>query len=406
MSARSRLTAGIASRWRMGVRLLRARMPEAVTSRIGPETARYDLASVPQPLAPDASAPVNLLIGPRNFAGQGFAWARAAERLDGVHAVSMQAGDNGGLAFPIDYQVSDAVYTNSRRWGTAQQHAVQQGFSHVLFEAVSSLFGAASDKVVTREVERLRTHGIGVGMVCHGTDIRLPSRHAQLDEWSPFRSAPAEWVDRLETRARFHHGVLDRAGAPVFVSTPEMLLDRPGSTWLPIVVDPSRWATDTPVLERDRPIVLHAPTNPLVKGTALIEPVLTPLHDSGDIAYQRVIAVPSAQMPALYAQSDIVLEQFALGMYSVTAVEAMAAGRLVIAHVHDQVREHVRAATGREVPIVEATPDTLADVLRDVHERRDHYRRIAASGPAFVQAVHDGGLSARVLAPFLGVVAR
>jgi hypothetical protein len=386
----------------MAKRLMKARLPESVSVRMLPPDLRYDTASVPRPVQAPGT-PVRLLVGPRNFAGQGDAWARAAERLPGVGAVSMQAGDNGGLAFPVDYQVSDTVYTNSRRWGVQERDAVTSRFTHVLIEAVSSLFGAASDKVVPREVEGLRAHGLQVGMLCHGTDIRIPSRHAQLDEWSPFRDAPTEWVASLETRARFNHSVLDRVGGPVFVSTPEMLLDRPGSTWLPIVVDPRRWATPSGVLERDVPVVLHAPTNPLVKGTTLIEPIVDALDDSGALAYRRVIRVPSAEMPGLYADSDIVLEQFALGMYSVTAVEAMAAGRLVIAHVHEQVRDHVRSVTGLDAPVVEATPATLDAVLRDVVARRDHYREIADRGPAFVAAVHDGTLSSRVLAPFLGV---
>jgi len=380
-------------------------MPEFITSGTGPPGARYRAADVPSPVhAP--SGRVRLLVGPRNFAGQGHRWARAAELLPGVGAVSMQAGDNGGLDFPVDYRVPDAVYTNSRRWGVQQREAVAEGFTHVLVEAASSLFGAADDKVVTREVAWLRQRGVVVGMVCHGTDIRLPSRHAQLDEWSPFRDAPADWVARLEARARFNQGILDRVHGPVFVSTPEMLLDRPDASWLPVVVDPTRWATPNPLLENGRPVVLHAPTNPLVKGTKLIEPVVESLHQRGVVDYRRVIRVPPAQMPTLYATADIVLEQFALGMYSVTSVEAMAAGRLAIAHVHDQVRDHVRAVTGLELPVVEATPATLEDVLRDIASRPSHYRSIAAHGPDFVRAAHDGALSARVLAPFLGVSAQ
>lgn len=386
----------------MAARLLRARLPEAITARTGPESARYRPQDVPAPVvAPHGD--VRLLVGPRNFAGQGDRWARAAERLPGVEAVSMLAGDNGGLDFPVDYRVPDAVYTNSRRWGLAQRAAVGDGFTHVGIEAVSSLFGAASDKVVAREVEWLRTRGVAVAMLCHGTDIRLPSRHAQLDEWSPFRDAPADWVARLQARASFNQSVLDRVGAPVFVSTPEMLLDRPDAHWLPIVVDPQRWTTPAGILRGDRPIVLHAPTNPLVKGTALIEPIVVGMHDAGAIDYRRVLRVPSREMPALYAAADVVLEQFALGMYSVTSVEAMAAGRIAVAHVHDQVRDHVRETTGLELPVVEATPATLPDVLDDIRARPDHYREVAQRGPDFVRAVHDGGLSARVLAPFLGI---
>lgn len=392
----------LSARWRMARRLLRARLPEAITARTGPDGARYRPQDVPPPVRPP-STEVRLLIGPRNFAGQGDRWARAAERLDGVGAVSMIAGDNGGLDFPVDYRVPDAVYTNSRRWGVRQRDAVAAGFTHVMIEAVSSMFGAASDKVVAREVDWLRARGVEVGMVCHGTDIRLPDRHAQLDEWSPFRDAPAEWVSRMRTRAEFNQRVLDRVAAPVFVSTPEMLLDRPGSRWLPIVVDVERWTTPSDVLSRDRPVVLHAPTNPLVKGTALIEPLVQRMHDAGAIDYRRVVRVPSSQMPALYSEADVVLEQFALGMYSVTSVEAMAAGRIAVAHVHDQVRDHVRATTGLDLPVVEATPATLSDVLDDIRSRPDHYREVAKRGPDFVRAVHDGRLSARALAPFLGV---
>lgn len=386
----------------MGKRLLRTYLPEVITARTGPETGRYRPRDVPAPVQPPVTD-VRLLVGPRNFAGQGEGWARAAERLSGVGAVSMLAGDNGGLDFPVDYQVPDAIYTNSRRWGVAQRDSVGSGFTHVMIEAVSSMFGAASDKVVAREVEWLRARGVQVGMLCHGTDIRLPDRHAQLDEWSPFRNAPTEWVSRLQTRAAFNQRVLDRVEAPVFVSTPEMLLDRPGAHWLPIVVDPDRWANSSEVLRDVRPVVLHAPTNPLVKGTALIEPIVQNMHDSEAIDYRRVIRVPSRQMPALYAEADIVLEQFALGMYSVTAVEAMAAGRIAVAHVHDQVRDHVRETTGMELPVVEATPATLREVLDDIRSRPDHYREVAQRGPAFVRAVHDGARSAQVLAPFLGV---
>ena len=392
----------LASRWRMARRLVRAHLPEAITARTGPQTARYRPQDVPAPVEPPPTE-VRLLVGPRNFAGQGDRWARAAERLPGVGAVSMIAGDNGGLDFPVDYRVPDAVYTNSRRWGTRQREAVAAGFTHVMIEAVSSMFGAASDKVVGREVEWLRARGVQVGMLCHGTDIRLPDRHAQLDEWSPFRDAPDEWVSRLQARADFNQRVLDRVGGPVFVSTPEMLLDRPGAQWLPIVVDVDRWSTSSEILRGDRPVVLHAPTNPLVKGTALIEPIVQSMHEAGAIDYRRVIRVPSHLMPALYGDADVVLEQFALGMYSVTSVEAMAAGRIAVAHVHAQVRDHVRRTTGLELPVVEATPETLRDVLDDIRARPEHYRQVAQRGPVFVRAVHDGRLSAQTLAPFLGV---
>jgi hypothetical protein len=53
------------------------------------------------------------------------------------------------------------------------------------------------------------------------------------------------------------------------------------------------------------------------------------------------------------------------------------------------------------VPIVQANPDTIVDVLRDIASRPDDYRAIAAKGPAFHARFHDGSYSVAQLAGFL-----
>ncbi|WP_325471353.1 glycosyltransferase [Microbacterium sp.] len=264
------------------------------------------------------------------------------------------------------------------------------------------MFGLAFLGSMEREARWLLDRGLEVGLVSHGTDLRLPSRHAQLDRWSPFRDGDPTWIAALEGRALKNRRLLEMLDISVFVATPELLGDWPDAVWLPNVIDPADWYNDRPALSGDVPIVLHAPTNPAVKGTALIEPVVEQLSIDGIIDYQRIIKVPASEMPGRYAQADVVLDQFALGIYSTTSIEAMAAGRLVLAHLHDQVRDHIREITGREAPVVEATPDTIGDILRDVAAHPDRYREIAQRGPEYVAAVHDGALASRVLAPFLG----
>jgi CRISPR/Cas system-associated protein Csm6 len=96
--------------------------------------------------------------------------------------------------------------------------------------------------------------------------------------------------------------------------------------------------------------------------------------------------------------ADVVLDQLLLGSYGVVAVQAMLAGRLVLAHVH----ERVRARIDQELPIVEVTPDTLGQVLERVVTDRASYAATAAEGAAYAGTVHDGRRSAQVLADFLG----
>lgn len=376
-------------------------LPDAIGGRLRAPRYRYTSAEVPAS-APWLDAEVRLYIGPVNFAGQGTAWARATERLPGVAAHASQFRAPGMPVFPADTVVPLNIYRFSRRWQRREFEAVARHYTHVLLEAARPLFGPLFDDDPIAEVAALRERGIQVGLISHGSDLRDPDRHGAIDEWSPF--ADGKWDREPEYRRQtaLHRALLRATDAPLFVSTPELLLDWSPSTLLPLVVEQQRWATDTPVLSGPVPRVVHVPSSAYVKGTPLIEQTMRALHNEGLVEYRQVTGVPFAEMPALIGGSDIVLEQFRTGTYSVAAVEALAAGRLVIAHLHDQVRQAVRDASGLEIPIVSATPATLEGVLRDILARPEHYRALAAQGPAFAAAVHDGAHSAAVLADFLG----
>jgi len=187
----------------------------------------------------------------------------------------------------------------------------------------------------------------------------------------------------------------------MFVTTPDLLLDWPSATWLPVAVDQDSWRSNVAPLTRERPVVVHAPTSSRIKGTDLIEPVVRRLHNEGLIEYRRLEGIPSANMPAAIAEADIVLEQFRIGTYSVAAVEAMSSGRLVIAHIHAQVCKEVATRHNRELPVVSCAADNLESLLADVLDDRERYRAIAADGPSFVRAFHSGSASANALESFL-----
>ncbi|MBH0129630.1 glycosyltransferase [Salinibacterium sp. NK8237] len=271
----------------------------------------------------------------------------------------------------------------------------------MIIEAELPVFGGYFDDDVVKEVAELRERGVTVALLSHGTDLRGPDLHASRDPASPFNDTGRPEISRLRTVTTRNRAVLARATAPVFVTTPDLLMDWPAAQWIPVVIDPEIWRTSEPVLQRPRPRVVHAPTNPWIKGSELIEPMLRRLHDGGVIEYQQLRDIPADQMPAIYHGADIVLEQFRIGTYSVTAVEALAAGRIVIAHLLEDVRDHVEKTVGREVPIVEATIESLEATLLEICADREKYIKRAALGPGFVNEVHDGRRSADVLRAFL-----
>ena len=91
----------------------------------------------------------------------------------------------------------------------------------------------------------------------------------------------------------------------------------------------------------------------------------------------------------MIASADIVLDQFALGSYGVLACEAMAAGRVVVGNVNAHVRDRV-GRVGRDLPIVQATPRDLGEVLLELIADPDAARKAAAAGREFVADVHSG----------------
>jgi hypothetical protein len=84
----------------------------------------------------------------------------------------------------------------------------------------------------------------------------------------------------------------------------------------------------------------------------------------------------------------------------------MAAGRVVLGHVAESVRDRVQQETGLRLPIVETTLVDVPATIRRIAGERDRFHEVARAGAAFARAVHDGRRSAEALAPFLGARVR
>jgi hypothetical protein len=353
------------------------------------------------PPAGQAEAEAFLAIGPANSAGQAWAWARAAERnLPGVRA-SVVAIRNGRYDYPADEPVDRDRYLRDAGWQARRLADARSLWTHVLLEAGRPILGGLAGRDFVGDAGLLAASGVRVGLVMHGSEVRDPRRHAGRDEFSPFTDPRDELTRVLQSRVDALLplvGEFIAGGGPVFVSTPDQLDDVPAATWLPVVVDPAAWPVRGDTLRWDVPLFVHAPSNPRLKGTAHVERVLRPLADRGLIEFRLLTGLPPSEAAELISAADVVVDQLVLGLYGVLACEAMAAGRVVIGHLGDTLRGRVAVS----VPVLEATPTTLAEVVQRVLDDRDWARSRAAEGPGFVTRVHDGRRSAEVLADFLG----
>lgn len=366
-------------------------------------------------LTPMPPAERRLYLGPWNTAGQAWEWARAAEReLPATAAQNLWAQrslSQAHFAFRADHELSALA----QRGHVRQIHGerVLREATHVVHEsgrAVLADFHAAS---MLEDQPALRRAGVASAVLYHGSEVRDLREHAERYPHSPFRVPEHAWDDYFRTLqgiveknradlARWH----DAGGGPVLVSTPDLLDVLPEGTWLPLVVDVDRFADAAAraavvPLERDRPVVLHAPSNPLLKGTDVVEEVLTGMERAGLVEYRRLSGVPHARMASFVADADVVVDQVVLGNPGVLLAESLAAGRLVLSHLSGEVRARL-GGEEPDLPVVEADPDTLREVLGQVLADRTAYQALASRGPGWARARHDGTRAAAVLGAWLG----
>jgi len=350
--------------------------------------------------APAKKPETSLLIGSNNNAGMGHAWAVAVREHAGIPARNIQK-KSYAFAYGSDIKAEDKDWVDPL-WGLGRVADTLDTVTHVLSESGLAVFGRLNGGLLADDLPELRRAGIRTALLFHGSDIRSPDRHIELYKFSPFRAPVTEEDQKLTEVLRGKTAEMaewvEQFDGPVFVSTPDLIDDVPRATWLPVVVDLAQWTEGTRVpLEREVPVVVHAPSRPFMKGSDLIEPTLRELESRGLIEYRRLEHIPQAELVGVVQDADIVLDHFVIGNYGVMTCQAMAAGRVGIANIDQRVRDRVPA----EIPTIQADPDSLAEVIEGVLADRDKARAIAAAGRAFVSEYHDGRKSAEALEPWL-----
>jgi glycosyltransferase involved in cell wall biosynthesis len=140
-----------------------------------------------------------------------------------------------------------------------------------------------------------------------------------------------------------------------------------------------------PAAERERPVVLHAPSSRAKKGT---EHVIAACEQLG-VELEIVEGLDHREAFERYRSADVVVDQLNAGWYGVLAIEAMALGKPVVTFLHEEAVRRTEEAFGVAVPIVSATKDTLADVLRPLVESPEERARLGAASRTYVERVHD-----------------
>jgi Glycosyl transferases group 1 len=175
--------------------------------------------------------------------------------------------------------------------------------------------------------------------------------------------------------------------------------------WVPeaVVVPPGLDLTEyepVPPVERERPLVVHAPSNLEKKGTRFVVEACEQLPVELDVVH----GVPHEEAVDRFKRADIVVDQMHYLWHGVFAIESMAYGKPVVTSLDQTAVRQTEEAFGIEVPIVSAKPDNLVEKLRPLVESFDERRRLGEAGRAYVEHVHDiDKIAARLVGVYEGL---
>ena len=140
-----------------------------------------------------------------------------------------------------------------------------------------------------------------------------------------------------------------------------------------------------PPTDRERPVVVHAPSSRRRKGTEQVIAACARLP----VDLRIVEGLRHDEARKQYEEADIVVDQLNAGWYGLFAIEAMALGKPVVTFLHEEAVASTEDAFGTTVPIVSATAETLAAHLEPLVEDAEYRRRTGAASRDYVERVHD-----------------
>ncbi len=142
----------------------------------------------------------------------------------------------------------------------------------------------------------------------------------------------------------------------------------------------------------DGPIrIVHSSNHRGAKGTDFLIAAVEELRGEGyDLELDVIERVPNTEAVARMAAADVYVDQLVFG-YAMAALEAMALGKVVISGIEDSPDYTLfrRYSYLDECPIVPASPETIAQVLRDLIAERHAWESIGTESRAYVERWHS-----------------
>lgn len=153
--------------------------------------------------------------------------------------------------------------------------------------------------------------------------------------------------------------------------------------WQSIVL--SDFDVSYPNISTQKLLIVHSPSAPVAKGTKYILQAVERLKTKYDFDFVLVQNIQREKALEIMKKCDIYVDQLILGAHGAAAVEAMAFGKPVVCYINSVIgRDYPR-----DLPIVNADPETILEKLEDLICNPAMRREIGIKSREYVEKYHD-----------------
>jgi len=365
--------------------------------------------------------PLRVLHCPWNLAGQQAGLA-AAERRLGLDSRNVVLFDSQS-GFPSDEPLAKRgrrLQTELARfrllwramvWADVVHFAFGQSILGALPNAttmrtksrgLSPIFGLYTRLLRYRDLPLLSAMGKSLFVTWQGDDARQADRSRELFDISIAHEVDAAYYPPGSDHVKRHAiKCMARYATGHYALNPDLMHVLPPATrFLPYASFPPASVVPRYLdLDEKRPIrIAHAPSHRGAKGTRHIIDAIDELRRQG-VAFEFVLieGVSRSEVLARLATADVVVDQLLAGWYGGLGVEAMALGKVLVAYIRNDDLKYVPAAQAAELPVINADPETITAVLRDLLSApRPVLRAAAEKSRAYVEKYHAPDYAARI----------
>lgn len=294
-------------------------------------------------------------------------------------------------------------------WQLGRLAARARGFLYVGSEG----FLNSGRDLREHEFRFLRRRGIKIVCMFTGNDIRSPKRMRELEQELRRPNLgtyladinPVFGTDAYDDLKRQIAVVTDRYADLIYNAD----VDQRGYLERPVLPTRYFYPDDeiTNSFERfadlTRPVVMHAPSSPIIKGTQLVRAAVAALFEEGyEFDYVELIEVPNADVKVALMRAHIVLNEFYAFTPGVFGVEAMASGVALLTSADPKVEPQLPADAADAWLIT--PPHRILDHLRLLLDEPHRLEPLARRGTQWVRDHASASSSGSAISAELGEV--